>query len=117
MDIATILPELIKQSVLLFILYVYWNYTKDREAKKDEQMQKKDEAILNMVTDHSAKVLIQSEKEIESRNNLNVTIAKLGDRVDDNHKEVSRDLEDIKKKISPRLVNNRPSATSATAKA
>ena len=119
MEITTILPEVLKQSVLagvlLFILFVGWNYFKSREEKKDEQMQKKDDMIMALVTDHSIKLLAVQEKTIESNNLLAGAIGQLSDSIDDNQRLIMRDLDQIKKKVAGLPLNTRTVANAAKA--
>lgn len=100
--ITQILPEVMKQSVLagvlLFILWVFWGYFKKRQEKDDQIKQEKDSAILSLVNGHSTKLLEMQEKTLESNGILNTTLVKLGDNLENNHREVLRELDDLKPK-------------------
>jgi hypothetical protein len=116
--ITTILPDLAKQSitgaVLMVIWIITWRYFTARQEKSDQTTQKKDDAILALMTDHSEKLLVVQEKSLESNGLLNTTLAKLGDKLENNHREVLRELDDLKpaKKNTVRPLNSRPAVES-----
>ncbi|WP_020597868.1 hypothetical protein [Spirosoma panaciterrae] len=122
--IASLLPDLAKQSItaaVLFVIWVItWRYFTARQEKSDEIAQKKDEAIFGLVNDHSEKLLVVQEKTLESNGILNTTLVKLGDKLDSNHQQVLRELDDLKPKkngtVRP-LINRTTEPAESIAKA
>lgn len=117
MDFATLVPEVLKQSVLagvlLFILGVFWNYFKAREEKRDERDAKKDEAMLNLMTNHSAKLLEVQERSIQSSGEVATAINGLKESTDDFRETVLREFDEVKggRKIRPLITH--PSSVKA----